>query len=170
MSEEPAPLPPLHMTEPPQVVRVTFFPSLALPHIEMWGPGPEYAYASLLRPRGFTDEEWLALLATGRTYMFQPTYATSPQFLGTASFREYAHDARARLEYDERRGIAVRKWMVWRCLGWDCSAMTELRHPSEAVAVVFNTPKWRPDDEALAEFRAGFAAHVKGEHRPVVRG
>jgi hypothetical protein len=170
VSEEPVPLPQFHLTEPPQVVRITFFPELALPYIEIWGPGPEHAYASILRPMGFSDEEWLALLASGRTYVFQPGHGAAPQVIGTASFREYVHDARARLEYDERRGIVVNAWMVWRCLGWDCSAMTELRHPSQAVDVLFNTPKWRPDDAALAEFRAGFAAHVKGERRPVVRG
>lgn len=85
--------------------------------------------------------------------------------------RERADLVRAVLMYDRWRGIATRDSFEWMCLGWDTGNMCdELRHPSEAVAKLFNVPKWRPTEEELTWFRAGFAYQRAGKPRPVIRG
>ena len=85
--------------------------------------------------------------------------------------REMADDLRARIAYDQARNVVVRDAGLWRSLGWDVGLLgTHLRHPSEAVAVLFNVPIWRPTQDELAWFRDGFAGQREGSSRPTIRG
>ena len=75
------------------------------------------------------------------------------------------------LMYDKHRRIMTFDNFLWHCLGWDTANMCdELRHPSEAVKKVFNVPLWRPTQDELTWFRAGFVAQKEGRRRPVIRG
>ena len=64
--------------EPPDVITVTFYDGVEVPHIEMWRrierPGGEpsvYQSFDAFRPHA-TQEEWLALLCTSRRYIYHP--------------------------------------------------------------------------------------------------
>lgn len=87
------------------------------------------------------------------------------------SARSRADRMRAMLMYDKHRSIVTHDDYLWTCLGWDTANMCdELRHPSEAVAKLFNVPIWRPTEDELTHFRAGFAGQKAGRPRPVIRG
>lgn len=88
-----------------------------------------------------------------------------------AAARERADRLRADLMLAASRGIGTWGMYEWSKLGWKTALMCdELRHPSDAVAKVFNVPKWRPTDEELAWYRSGFAAQREGRPMPVLRG
>ncbi len=85
--------------------------------------------------------------------------------------RERADRMRAAIMWDKHRHIVTFDDYLWTCLGWDVANMCdELVHPSEAVAKVFDVPAWRPTDDELAWFRAGFAGQRASRGRPVIRG
>lgn len=87
------------------------------------------------------------------------------------AMRERADLMRAKLMWDKHRHIVTFDSFLWHCLGWDIANMCdELRHPSEAVAKVFNVPAWRPTEDELSWFRLGFAGQRAGHPRPVIRG
>lgn len=67
------------MSRPPvQAVRVTFFPGIRMPWVEVWtkdahsGDFTLYPYYDINRPQCETQGEWLALLATGQTTCLAP--------------------------------------------------------------------------------------------------
>ena len=87
------------------------------------------------------------------------------------ALRETADDLRARIAYDHARSVVVHDAHLWRSLGWDVGLLgTHFRHPSEAVAVLFNVPIWRPTLDELTWFRDGFAGQRDGSSRPTIRG
>lgn len=72
-------------------VRVTYYPGIGLPHIEVWSerPGAEtcdpdaavaYSYFSAFAPvrQDQTDAGWLELLASGQSTMLAPVEPTAP--------------------------------------------------------------------------------------------
>ena len=68
----------------------------------------------------------------------------------------------------EMAAARERRWdSAWWCeRGWDvANEEPSLRHPSEAVAAVFNAPANRPAVDELAWFRVGFVAQRRGEPR-----
>ena len=78
----------LEMHGPVGAVRVTHYPGIALPHIEMWTerPGcdpdtPNYHYFSAFAPvrQDQTDAEWLELLTTGVSTMLAPVEPTEKE-------------------------------------------------------------------------------------------
>ena len=89
----------------------------------------------------------------------------------TMALRDMADDMRAKIMYDRSRSVVVWDFHLWLCLGWDVGLLgTHFRHPSEAVAMLFNVPVWRPTLDELTWFRDGFVHQRKGSGRPVIRG
>ncbi len=102
-------------------------------------------------------------------YFAPPIPATETGLVMT--LREMADDLRARIAYDRARGVVVHDAHLWRSLGWGVGLLgTHLRHPSEAVAALFNVPIWRPTQDELAWFRDGFTGQREGFGRPMIRG
>lgn len=96
-----------------------------------------------------------------------------PEFVGISRLVEMADTMRARLEYDNRRGISTNAGDRWRQLGYDVArvaGLAMLRSPSEAVSKLFYAPAWKPTDEELAHFRNGFALQRRGQALPQARG
>lgn len=64
--------------EPPDVITVTFYDGIELPHIQMWrrierpGDVPVYQSFDALRPQ-VPQEEWAALLRGCRRYIYKIT-------------------------------------------------------------------------------------------------
>ena len=85
---------------------------------------------------------------------------------------ELADNMRARLEYDQRRGIMVHAQDRWAALGWDVANTSGelMRTPSEAVAKLFYAPAWRPQEDELTWFRSGFSLQRKGHRRSMIGG
>lgn len=94
----PAPIPDMPALSDPSVVgvRVTFFPRRTIPWVEVWVRRPEhdddhcdldwptpYAYYDIHRPPCDTQEEWLALLATGQSTTLVPTPGSPPVHRGS---------------------------------------------------------------------------------------
>lgn len=89
----------------------------------------------------------------------------------TMGLRDMADRVRADIMYDHSRGVRAWDDYLWMCLGWDVAHLGDhLRHPSEAVAQIFHVPAWRPTEEELAWFRAGFSGRRAGGRRPQIRG
>lgn len=74
----------MRMHGPVRAARITFFPGIPLPHIELWTEKaecdpdtPDYNYLTAFAPlRGSeTDAEWAALLLGGVTTMLHPAPA-----------------------------------------------------------------------------------------------
>jgi len=70
--------------------RVTFYPGIALPHIELWteraphyasdpGGPPAYNYFNAFAPvrQDQTDDEWLAVMLSGDSTVLQPVPPTT---------------------------------------------------------------------------------------------
>jgi hypothetical protein len=153
-------------------VRVSIYPGVVLPHIELWavvrgadGQPDTYPYANIFPPSG-TREELIEYGRTAKVHMFR---AEPPREPGIAELMERTDGFRARLEYDLRRGIEPLGGALyaWSGHGWDIAAASSvLRHPSEAVKRLFCAPAWRPAEDELAWFRAGFAAQRARRRRP----
>jgi hypothetical protein len=128
--------------------------------------------AALIRERPGPDHAEDRARAILRHLHFRRRVLDLPQYVGMSTLMELADSMRARLAYDQQRGIQVDRHGQWMRLGWDVGhlAGSLLAHPSEAVQKVFYAPVWRPTGVELDWFRAGFNWQRSGKSRPVDMG
>lgn len=144
---------------PVNAVRVTFFPGRLIPWVEIWQRReghddiPTYPYLDLFRPSCPTDAEWVALLATGTSTVFQPVpparRCASERLFGPCTQRceqPAAHDGPHRAQ----------------CFTWDDS---EEIPPPAVAAHVMVIPGYGPamigDGPAVETFNTDQADHIR---------
>jgi len=161
------------MPRRPTCVRITVYPGVDLPHVEIWGhevrpDGVDvYPHLDLFRPQ-CAPAEWLEMFNSAEIFMFVPDDPPTLEEL-----RKRAENMRGRIMLDRSRGVDTFAADLWTRFGWDVGSHAErlgIKHGSQAAARIFHIIGQGPGDEELAWFRAGFSYHRQGMPRPTVRG
>ena len=162
------------MPRRPIGVRITVYPGVDLPHIEIWGhePRPDgvdvYPYLNLFVPQEQDQTKRLEMFNAAEVFMFAPGGPPTLEEL-----REQAENMRGRIMLDRSRGVDTFAAHLWTRFGWDVGSHAErlgIKHGSQAAARIFHIVGQGPGDEELAWFRAGFSYYRQGMPRPTVRG